>query len=203
MLREELFLALHEPAHHDYQATLRRIAQRFWWQHVRAYVGVRQVVQSSRSRPKRESVASCAVGPFPSRSVIRVALHRHWSGQGSLSLGPWPKSILTMIDEFTTSTEAVPIVDQSAATVARAVNNERFARYGVPEQLHSFRGTQFEAALFAIWCYIFVTDQTRTTFYRPQANGTCERCNRKLVAMLCCAVEKRLFDWKPLLAPVR
>ena len=29
--REEVFRALHEPAHHGYQATLRRIAQRFWW----------------------------------------------------------------------------------------------------------------------------------------------------------------------------
>ena len=36
--REEVFSALHEPAHHGYQATLRRIAQRFWRPHVRADV---------------------------------------------------------------------------------------------------------------------------------------------------------------------
>ena len=30
VLREEVFRALHEPAHHGYQATLGRIAQRFW-----------------------------------------------------------------------------------------------------------------------------------------------------------------------------
>ena len=29
ILREEVFRALHEPAHHGYEATLRRIAQRF------------------------------------------------------------------------------------------------------------------------------------------------------------------------------
>ena len=34
-LREEVFRALHEPAHHGYEATLRRIAQRFWWPRVR------------------------------------------------------------------------------------------------------------------------------------------------------------------------
>ena len=123
-------------------------------------------------------------------------------GQGSLSLGPSPKSILTMIDGLTGWAEAVPIVDQSAATVARAVYNEWFARYGVPEELHSDRGTQFEAALFAELCSIFGTDKTRTTPYRPQANGKCEQFNRTLVAMQRRTVLKRPFDWKPLLAPV-
>ena len=35
ILREEVFRALHEPAHHGYEATLRRISQRFWWPRVR------------------------------------------------------------------------------------------------------------------------------------------------------------------------
>ena len=59
-----------------------------------------------------------------------------------------------MIDGLTVWAEAVPIVDQSAATVARAVYNEWFVRYGVPEQLHSDRETQFETALFAELCYL-------------------------------------------------
>ena len=37
-VREELFRALHEPAHHGYEATLRRIAQRCWWPRVRSDV---------------------------------------------------------------------------------------------------------------------------------------------------------------------
>ena len=88
----------------------------------------------------------------------------------------------------------MPIVDQSAATVARAVYNELFARYNVPEQLHSDRGTQFEAALFAELCSIFGTDKTRTTPYRPQANGKCERFTRTLVSMLRRSVQNRPFD---------
>ena len=60
-------------------------------------------------------------------------------GQGSLSLGPSPKSILTMIDSLTSWAKAIPIAHQSAATCARAVDAEWIARYGVPEQLHSDR----------------------------------------------------------------
>ena len=95
----------------------------------------------------------------------------------------------------------MPIVDQSAATVARAVC-KWFARYGMPEQLHSNCGTQFEAALFAELCSTFGIDKTRTTPYRPQSNKKCERFNRTLVAMLRCAVQKRPFDFESLVAPV-
>ena len=72
----------------------------------------------------------------------------------------------------------------------------------MPEQLHSDRGTHFQAALFAELCSIFGTDKTRTTPYRPQANGKCERFNRTLVAMLRRAVQKKPFDLEPLPATV-
>ena len=74
------------------------------------------------------------------------------AGQSSLSLGPSQKSILIMIDGLTGCAEAMPIADQSATTVARAVYAEWISRYGVPEQLHSDRGTQFKSALFVELC---------------------------------------------------
>ena len=72
----------------------------------------------------------------------------------------------------------------------------------MPEQLHSDRGTQFESALFAELCATFEVDKTRTTAYRPQANGKCERFNRTLVAMLRRAVQSRPYNWESFLAPV-
>ena len=123
-------------------------------------------------------------------------------GHGSLSLGASPKSILTMIDGLTGWAEAVPIADQSAPTVARAVYTEWISRYGVPEQLHSDRGVQFESAVFAELCAVFEIEKTQTTPYRPQANGKCERFNRTLISMLRRAVQKRPYYWEPLLSPM-
>ena len=60
-----------------------------------------------------------------------------------------------MIDGLTGWAEAVPIVDQSAPTVARAVYTECISRYGVQEQLHSDHGVQFESAVFAELCAVF------------------------------------------------
>ena len=185
VLREEVFRALHEPADHGYQVTLRRIAQRFWWPHVRADVSsfVRSCKVCDRDRNANSS-PHAPLGHLPADQPFASLYIDIVGGQGSLSLGPSPKSILTMIDGHTGWAVAVPIVDQSAATVARAVYNEWFARYCVPEKLHSDRGTQFEAALIAELYSIFGTEKTRQNPYRPQANGKCEQFNRTLVAML-------------------
>ena len=117
-------------------------------------------------------------------------------------LGPFPKSILTLIDGLTGWAEAVPIADQSAATCARAVYSEWIARYGVPELLHSDCGTQFKSALFAELCVSFGVDKMRTTAYLTQANEKCERFNITLVAMLRRAVQRKPYDWESLFAPV-
>ena len=54
-----------------------------------------------------------------------------------------------MIDGLTEWAKAVPIDDQSAVTIARAAYREWYTRFGVPDQLHSDRGAQFESTLFA------------------------------------------------------
>ena len=120
--REEVFRALHEPAHHGYQATLRRIAQRFWWPHVRADVSafVRSCEVCDRDRNANPSPRA-PLGHLPADQPFASLYIDIVGGQCSLSLGPSPKSILTMIDVLTGWAEAVPIVDQSAATVARSI----------------------------------------------------------------------------------
>ena len=97
------------------------------------------------------------------------------NGQGSLSLGASPKSVLTIIDGLTGWAEAVPIADQSALTVTRVVYTEWISRFGVTEQLHSDRGVQFESAVFAELCAVYGIDKTRTTPHRRQANGNAKR----------------------------
>ena len=202
-LRESVYRSLHEPAHHGYEATLRRISQRFWWPRVRAEVSafIRACEVCDRERVPNPA-PHAPLGHLPADQPFAAMYIDIVGGQNSLSLGASPKSILTMIDGLTGWAEAVPIADQTAVTVARAVYSEWIARYGVPEQLHSDRGVQFESAVFAELCDTFGVDKTRTTPYRPQANGKCERFNRTLVSMLRRAVLKRPYDWEPLLPTV-
>ena len=150
LLREDVFRALHEPAHHWYESTLRTIAQRFWWPRVRADVSafVKACEVCDRDRVAKPSPRS-PLGHLPADLPFATLFMDIVGGQNSLSLGASPKSILTMIDNLTGWAEEVPIFDQSAATVARAVYSEWIARYGVPDQLYSDRGVQFESAVLA------------------------------------------------------
>ena len=174
-LREEVFRALHEPAHHSYEATVRQIGQRFWWPHVRSdvstFVKACEVCDRDRNANPRPRAP---LGHLPADQPFGTLYIDIVGGQGSLSLGPSPKSILTMIIGLTGWAEAVPIADQTAATVARAVYAEWIARYGVPEQLHSDRGTQFVSALFVELCASFGVDKSRTTYIarKPTVNAS-------------------------------
>ena len=202
-LQEEVFRSLHEPAHHGYEATLHRISQRFWLSRVRADESalVKACEACDRDRVSNPSLRA-PFGHLPADQPFAALYIDIVDGQGSLSLGASPKSILTMIDGLSGWAEAVTIANKSAPTVARALYTEWISRYGVPEQLHSDRGVQFESAVVAELCAVFGIDKTRTTPYRFQANGKCERFNRTITSMLRRVVQKRPYDWEPLLSPV-
>ena len=202
-LREKVFRALHEPAHIGYKGTLRRIAQQLWWPRVRGDVSAFAKACEVCDRDCNSNPISRApLGHLPADQPLGTLSIDIVGGQGLLLLGPFPKPILTMIHGLTGWAEAIPIAYQRATTCSRAVYAESIARYRVLEQLHSDRCKQFESALFAELCATFGVDKTRTTAYRPQANGKCERFNRTLVPMLRRAVQRRPCDWEPLLAIV-
>ena len=91
----------------------------------------------------------------------------------SESRWPFPKSdnenkyILVVSDYFTRWTEAFPIPNQEALTIARVFVNEYVCRYGVPVQLHTNQGRNFESKLIGEMCKILEIDKTRTSPYHP------------------------------------
>ena len=202
-LREQVFKSQHNPGHQGYETSLQRIAQRFWWPRVRVdvFAFVKACEVCDRERSSNPATRS-HLGHLPAEQPIAVLYIDSVGGQNSLSLGASPKSILNMIDGLTGWVKANLITDQSAATVARVVRLEWIARYGVPEQLHSDRGVQFDAAVFANLCPTFKIEKTRTAAYRPQENGKFKIFNRTLVAILRRAVQKIPKEWEPQLGPM-
>jgi len=88
--------------------------------------------------------------------------------------------ILVAADYFTRWVEAFPLPNQEAITVANKLVDEVFLRLGVPEQLHSDQGRQFELKLLSEVCRLLQIHKTRTMPYHPQSDGLVERCNRTL-----------------------
>ena len=105
-------------------------------------------------------------------------------------LGPLPLTprenqyVLVVTDYFTKWTESYAIPDQTAPTVAEKLVAEFISRYGVPRQLHSDQGTNFESKVMAEVCKLLDIEKTRTTPLHPQLHGQVERYNRTLIEML-------------------
>ena len=87
------------------------------------------------------------------------------------------KYILVIVDQFTKWVEAFPLKNKLAETVAGVVVREFVARFGCPLGIHTDQGRNFESELFKEMCEFFEIGKTRTTSYRPSANGQVERYN--------------------------
>ncbi|GFT54260.1 retrovirus-related Pol polyprotein from transposon 412 [Trichonephila clavipes] len=96
-------------------------------------------------------------------------------------LGPFPRSsddnnnILVVMDYFTKWPEAYPIPDQEASTVAEVLVQHWISRFGVPLQLHSDQGRNFDSAVCKRLCEILAIDKTRTRALHPQSDGMVEK----------------------------
>ena len=136
----------------------------------------RSPMQSTYSGYPWERIAIDLMGPLPT------------TARGS-------RYILVCADYFTKWTEALPLPDMTAATVASAIYDHVICRFGVPTMIHSDQGRQFESQLFKELCRVLGAKKTRTTPYRPQSDGMVERFNRTLQAMLSSFVNARQDDW--------
>ena len=116
-------------------------------------------------------------------------------------MGPLPatarknKYLVVMADYFTKWAEAVPLADQEAATVARALVETMVCRFGAPSTLHSDQGRNFQSALFREVVRLLEMEQTRTCAFNPKSDGMVERCNRTIEALLSAVVAADQSDW--------
>ena len=115
--------------------------------------------------------------------------------------GRGTKNILVITDHFTKYAVAVPTADQKAKTVAKALWNNFFIHYGLPERLHSDQGRDFESALIKELCLLLGIKKTRTTPYHPRGNPV-ERFNRTLLAMLGTLQEEDKVKWRDFVQPL-
>ena len=83
---------------------------------------------------------------------------------------------------------AYPLKDQTGETVARVVAEKFIARFGCPLEIHTDQGRNFEGVFFKELCKIMDINKTRTTSYRPSANGQVERLNRSIAQIIRCCV---------------
>ena len=172
-LRKEVLADLHEGAlggHLGADKTLARLKERFYWpghfNDVRDWCRNCSTCASRKSPvPKGRAPLKSVETGYPMQLVAMDIV------------GPFPESpagnthILVVADYFTRWTEAYPIPNQEATTVAGKLTDEFFFRFSPAEQLHSDQGRNFESDVIAEVCRLLVVGKTRTTPYYPQSDG--------------------------------
>ena len=109
------------------------------------------------------------------------------------------KYILVVCDYFTKYTEAYPLKDKTARSVADALMDIWLPRYGFPMFLHSDQGKEFDNTMIHKLSELLGTVKTKTTPCHPRSDGLVERFNRTLLAMLAMFVSREHDNWDDLL----
>ena len=179
---------------HSESRKLLRLRGRFYWINMR-----RDVIEWCRD------CTTCAAKKGPRRTphaplqIINVG-----SPMERVAIditGPLPVSasgnryILVVMDYFSKWPEAYAIPNQEATTVAQVLVNEFLSRFGVPYELYSDQGRNFESNVFKECCKILGIRKTRTTPMHPESDGMVERFNRTLGQELAKQCKIQQEDW--------
>jgi hypothetical protein len=105
------------------------------------------------------------------------------------------KYVLTFQDELSKYTLAIPIVQQDAMTVARALVEEIVLKFGIPQSILTDQGSNFMSEVFGNVCKLLKIKRIKCTAYRPQTNGALERTHRVLVEYLRCFIFDDQINW--------
>jgi transposase InsO family protein len=196
-IRRELMKRSHEGVtggHMGMRRTLHQLQLRAYWpgwqDDVRKYCQRCDTCATyHRGAPKKQGLLQlCPVGEPWERVAVDLT-------------GPHPVSrsghvyILTVLDMFTKWAEAIPLKNKEAITVARALVDVVFTRFGIPLQLLSDNGKEFDNAVLKEMCRLLEIDKLRTTVYKASTNGAVERFHRTLNAMLGKVVATNQKDW--------
>ena len=180
--RRTVFDSLHGLSHPGIRATQKLITSRFVWPGINTDVRrwTRACIQCQRAKIQRHTTSPLSTFPKPDArfSVIHIDL-----------VGPLPPSkgyayLLTCVDRFTRWPEAIPLTDITAESVAKAFISGWISRFGVPSNIITDRGRQFESQLWNSLTKLLGTKRSRTSAYHPQCNGMVERFHRHLKSAL-------------------
>ena len=179
--------------HMGKRRTFLKVEHRFYWYKMREYISryIRTCDRCQRrKRPgktPRAPLQKYTVGYPMERICMDICGPLVETPRGN-------KYILVICDYFSKWTQAFPLPDHTAKTVAETFVTKWVSLWGCPLSLHTDQGRDFESALFTETCELLGIDKTRTTPYHPSSDGLVERENAT-IGQLLNAMVKDYADW--------
>ena len=180
-------------SHQGGRRTWEFIRRRFFWfemgKHIRDYVRLCESCQRRKNTNLNPKWPMTVFGVgFPNERVTLDLC-------GPIKCASQPYShILIVCDVFTKYVVAVPLRTIDALAVAEAFLDRWCHVFGFPYHVHSDQGGNLTGQLWRELCRHLRIEHTRTTPYRPQANGQNERTNRTIIELLR-TTQSQHADW--------
>ena len=176
--RRAIFRRFHDSlfaGHLGISRTALRLQTRVYWpglrQDVRTYVASCTVCIARKSQcPRRAPMGHVAVGSRWESVAMDMLDMSITSARGN-------RYVLVMVDCFSRWTEACPLPDTTAISVADAFFSNIVCRFGMPSVIHSNQGREIENKVHEL-CLLGGSHKTKTTQYHPENDGLVERFNR-------------------------
>jgi hypothetical protein len=106
------------------------------------------------------------------------------------------KYILCITDAFTKYANVMSVENKEAETVAKAIFNEWFCKFGIPAQIHTDSGKEFVNKLSNELFQLPNVQHTKTTPAHPQCNAQLEVFNKTVKKYLASFVDDTMLDWE-------
>jgi transposase InsO family protein len=122
--------------------------------------------------------------------------------------GPLPvtrfgnKYLLSIIDCFSRFPMLVPLKSIETEDIVKAIFEKWIVLFGVPEIIHSDRGSNFESLMFTELCKLLGSKKTRTSPYYPKSNSIVERYFRTIKDMIFASTYGTNKQWDVVLSNI-
>ena len=103
--------------------------------------------------------------------------------------------ILCITDAFTKYAVVTKIDNKDAETVAKAIFNNWFCKFGIPAQVHTDGGKEFVNKLSAEMFELLNVQHSKTSPYHPQCNSQVEVFNKTVKKYLASYVDDSTLNW--------
>ena len=184
--------------HNAAQKTYLKLTSSYFWPNVYSHV-LQHTQTCFRCQQRKSSRAKQPpLAPLPIPDLPNVRIHADLFGP---MLGVEKKFayVLCITDAFTKYAMVTKVDNKDAETVARAIFDNWFCKFGIPAQIHTDGGKEFVNKLSAELFELLNVQHSKTSPYHPQCNAQVEVFNKTVKKYLASYVDKTTLNWNDFL----
>jgi len=184
--------------HNAAQKTYIKLTTSYFWPNAYSHVlkHTQTCLRCQQRKTSRAKQPPLAPLPIPDQPNIRI----HADLFGPMVNAEHKNAyILCITDAFTKYAVVTKIDNKEAETVARAIFDNWFCKFGIPAQIHTDGGKEFVNKLSAELFELLNVQHSKTSPYHPQCNAQVEVFNKTVKKYLASYVDESTLNWQDFL----